>query len=76
MTDEIYAGTFKMTEPGDPFAKLPALAARLGVAPLAGSERNNRTMFYTAQGEYYDMFDLINAVLDRVDAVSSWQSRG
>jgi hypothetical protein len=58
--------TFSIVDQPDPFAKLPALAERLGVKPL-GPEGNGTVVLSTKAGQHYDLFDLINAVLDRVD---------
>jgi hypothetical protein len=55
-------------DPYDPLEKLPALAARLGVEPKMASM--NTVLLITRDGRRYDLFDLINAVLDRCDAVA------
>lgn len=57
----------------DPFADLPALAERLGVSKL-GPDRPNDvvTIVMTMKnGDRYSLFELINALLDRMD-----QTRG
>jgi hypothetical protein len=50
----------------DAFAKLPALAERLGVKPMK-KDHPPTWSARTKEGISYDIFDLINAVLDRVD---------
>ncbi len=56
----------------DPWVRLPALAERLGVpeatAPAPG---NGAVTIRTADGRSYDLFDLINAALDRLDAAAT-----
>lgn len=53
----------------DAFAKLPALAERLGVKPM---EKDHPPTWAARNkdGISYDIFDLINAVLDHVDKKS------
>lgn len=56
------------------FDKLPALAERLNVSPLVADDRINRYMVCVGRGDdkkCYDVFDLINATLDRVDEAIS-----
>ncbi len=50
--------------------RLPALAARLGVEPNTRSGESGRTLLHMKNGDKYDLFDLMNAFLDRVDAAS------
>ena len=50
----------------DPFGKLPALARRLGVGPIDKDE-TAVILLIRDTGEAYDLFDIINAVLDRLD---------
>lgn len=49
----------------DPFARLPALAARLGVEPSDGTAGGG-FFLATKDGQKFDLFDLVNAVLDRL----------
>jgi hypothetical protein len=50
------------------FPRLPALAARLGVEKVSDSpSHSGRTFLIMKNGDKYDLFDLINAVLDRMD---------
>jgi len=49
--------------PSDPWDKLPALAKRLGVEQCKSAD----VMITTSKGERYDMFELINAFLDRLE---------
>jgi hypothetical protein len=52
----------------DPFERLPALAARLGVKPYEAEDRGQaEVLLHTKNGERYSLFDLINAFLDRLD---------
>jgi hypothetical protein len=54
-------------EPGpDPWQKLPSLATRLGVAPYSGPLQGHVTL-RTREGTSYDLFELVNALLDRLD---------
>jgi len=46
-------------------AKLPALAARLGVRPRQPDDPPS-VIVQTKEGDY-DLFDLINALLDRME---------
>ena len=61
------------TDMPDPLARLPALAERLGVGqyrdPQCG-ERSASYLLVTKDGARYDLYDLINALLDRVDKVA------
>lgn len=57
----------------DPLAKLPALAKRLGVEPMDSKASG---WYVTGGGSTYDMFDLINAVLDKVEAALPKASGG
>ena len=51
----------------DPWQRLPALAKRLGVQPVAGSTAG-RVMIRNREGVAYDLFDLVNALLDKIEA--------
>lgn len=55
---------FRISGSLDAFAKLPALAKRLGVEPTAES---GGCYVRTRDGSKYDVFDLVNALLDRLD---------
>jgi hypothetical protein len=59
--------TFNLADLPDPLAKLPALAERLGVAPLEPKAGSATVSLCTKDGLRYDLFDLINAALDRLD---------
>jgi hypothetical protein len=50
----------------DPFEKLPALAERLGVTPVEIAAPSTVIMM-VKDGRKYDLFDLINAFLDKLD---------
>lgn len=52
----------------DPLAKLPALAYRLGVKQIV-SDRPSSLVITTREGQKYDVFELINAVLDRLERI-------
>lgn len=60
----------------DPFAKLPAICERLGVPAFdkaAWQERPKGTatwVIQTKDGRAYDGFDIITALLDRLDAAA------
>ena len=57
----------------DPWAKLPALAKRLGVEPMPddSSHLPPTVLLTTLDGKFkYDIFDLVNAFLDRMDKLS------
>ena len=51
----------------DHLSKVPLLAARLGVKPVTHGDAT--VLLYTSSG-MFDAFDLINAVLDRLDAAT------
>lgn len=53
----------------DPFAQLPALAERLGVAPI-GAGSPPTFVVTTKDGCSYDLFKLVNALLDRLDVAA------
>lgn len=55
-------------QPPDPFAQVPALAKRLGVAPVEGTGGMG-ILIQTKTGERYDFLALIGAFLDRMDKV-------
>lgn len=58
------------TEPApDPLAKLPELARRLDVAPR-GLDRPATVAIEMQNGERYCLFELIHALLDRMDGVT------
>jgi hypothetical protein len=61
--------TFEINQLGDPFAKLPMLAERLGVAPTSESDGPS-VYFVVRDGRRYSLFDLANAFLDRMDRTS------
>ncbi len=46
------------------FPQLPALAARLGVKPNTGSGNLKMAM---KDGTLYDVFELVNALLDKIE---------
>lgn len=64
-TQDVVWGGITITDWPDPFAKLPALAKRLGVEP--NNKRGGGLVLCTKSGETYDVFDLVNAVLDRLE---------
>ena len=63
----IKPGDWRIASPPDPWKKLPALAARLGVVPLA-AEHEATVVIATRDGQCYDFFELMDAFLDRLDA--------
>lgn len=52
-------------KPADHFSKVPALAARLGVEPTKGEVGS--FLLQMNDGACYDVFELINAFLDRLE---------
>ena len=66
MTDDTPKFSFSYVLP-DPFARLPALAERLGVKECGSGVS---VKLQTKDGRTYDLFDLIDAVLDRLDAAA------
>jgi len=52
-------------EPPDIYAELPPLAARLGVEPITDSRP--RAIVINTGSKSYDLIELINALLDRMD---------
>ena len=71
----IDAGYFKLPgPPPDPWARLPALAARLGVKPVEPGGPP-RVMVRTIAGQSYDVFELCNAILDLVERVTEAGTR-
>ena len=61
------ASTISINDPPEAFPHLPALAERLGVKPNEGDGKVWLTM---KDGTNYDLFALVNAVLDRMDAAA------
>lgn len=62
-------GIYTIGPQAEAFPKLPALAARLGVGPGPGSDGGGRVLLNMSDGTKYDLFALINALLDRLDAM-------
>jgi hypothetical protein len=58
----------KISETPDPFTKLPALAQRLGVEQCGND--TGTVVLILKDGRRWDLFDLINAMLDRMDKVT------
>lgn len=56
---------FHRSETPDPFAKVPALAQRLGVEPMTSDSVSFCVRM--KDGTRYDIFDLVNALLDRLE---------
>ena len=63
------AADFKIEQPPDPWARLPALAARLGVKPVEPGGPP-RVMIRTVAGQQYDVFEIANALLDVIERVT------
>jgi hypothetical protein len=57
---------FTLERGPDPWHKLPSLAARLGVQPCSGPTAG-RVIIRNREGASYDVFELLNALLDRLD---------
>jgi hypothetical protein len=51
------------------WTKLPALAERLGVKPLGENEGFREVVLEINKVGRYDLLDLVNALLDRLDAL-------
>jgi hypothetical protein len=66
MPDDEQQQSFTLERGPDPWHKLPSLAARLGVTPCSGPMQGRVTL-RTREGNHYDLFELINALLDRLD---------
>jgi hypothetical protein len=61
---------FPVEDLDDPWRRLPAIADRLGVRPInlaAGAKPRGTVAISTRDGHYYDLFDLIDALLDKMD---------
>ena len=57
----------KLEKPDDAVGeKLKLLASRLGVPPLVSP--NSSLIYRCASGEVFDIFDVISAFMDRLDA--------
>jgi MoxR-like ATPase len=51
--------------------RLDRLAGRLGVQPLVGSDNfNKRFLVGSTKGPAYDVFDLVHALLDKMEAAT------
>jgi hypothetical protein len=59
------ATSFHIGEPKEMFPKLPALARRLGVEP---GDKGGGVQLHMKDGTTYDLFALVNAFLDRLEA--------
>lgn len=66
--DEFTANTIKADPPRTPYARVSALAKRLGVSPDKGGGPPS-VFICVAEGERYDFYELVEAVLNRLDAV-------
>jgi len=66
---------FQILEPPEMFPRLPALAQRLGVKPNTGTTESGRTVIQMKNGDQYDLFDLMNAFLDKVEAAERLYGR-
>ena len=55
----------KIIDPPDPFAKLPELAKRLGVKE--STSHGSTVTIRTKDGKCYDLFELMNAFLDKME---------
>jgi hypothetical protein len=72
MSDDQQLPSFTLERGPDPWHKLPSLAARLGVQPCSGP-MGGRVMLRTREGATYDVFELINALLDRLDQAAQYE---
>lgn len=59
----------------DPFAELPALAKRLGVEPM-GDDHAPTYALQVSDGRRYCLFEIMNALLDRMDAANGEKADG
>jgi hypothetical protein len=66
MPDDDQQQSFTLERGPDPWHKLPSLAARLGVEPCSGPMAG-RVIVSNREGKRYDLFELVNALLDRLD---------
>ncbi|HYJ44058.1 MAG TPA: hypothetical protein VEW06_06340 [Xanthobacteraceae bacterium] len=55
--------------PPDPFVRLPEIAGRLGVEPLPAEAPHPGFQIALQDGRRYDLFELLAALLDRMDEV-------
>lgn len=60
---------FKLVETPEYFTQLPALAERLGVKPVDHDASSGLVLLSMKDGTMYNVIELVNAVLDRIDAV-------
>ena len=60
---------FKLVETPEYFTQLPALAARLGVKPVDYDASTGLVLISMKDGTMYNVIELVNAVLDRIDAM-------
>lgn len=68
VSSDPHTHSFQIREMPEAFPRLPALAKRLGVDPNTRPGEPGRTLLQMKNGDVYDLFDLVNAFLDRLDA--------
>jgi hypothetical protein len=59
----------RFSEDSNHLVQLPGLARRLGVAPL-DKDKMGYLVLVTKDGARYDLFELLNAFLDKLDAIA------
>lgn len=64
-----FSGDMKMLQPANPWARISEIAARLGVPPHQKGDPATITA-EGADGEHYDLWAVIAAMLDKLDAAS------
>jgi hypothetical protein len=58
----------KLSKRVDPLERLPQIAQRLGVQPC--DDHRESVFLRMSDGKKYDVFDLVTALLDRIETVS------
>lgn len=62
-------GTVKLAEPQNPWSRISEIARRVGVNPHSPGDGPTVTA-RGADGRDYDVFKVVEAVLDRIDAAT------
>jgi hypothetical protein len=69
-------GSYVIQQPSNPWARISEIAARVGVGPHAGGGGPATILVMGADGKNYDVFAVVAAVLDKIDAASNEEARG
>lgn len=65
MMDDVPRVTF--VKSSNPYAPLVAIAKRLGVQPTEFAKPDTITIMPFDGGEAYDLWEIVNAIIDRID---------